>query len=208
MAAEGHTLERTDGGSIIIWSRMWKCYWMVHCCGSVFLCTFPQNRDLGGVLLWCSQLRIQRCPCSSFGFCCEVDLTPGLGTSTYPRCKKRKENRGLGEEGGRAFVPSPLCWLSAGYLHSHTVKGEGASAGGIWHCHCCGLACCHGTGLILGPGTSTMGMAKQNKTKQTNKQTNKNNKNNNKKNNQTNLLYYTSAGQKSEICFTGLKSRC
>ena len=39
------------------------------------------KHDSGGVPLWCSGLKICRCPCSSSGRGCGMGLIPGLGTS-------------------------------------------------------------------------------------------------------------------------------
>ena len=44
-----------------------------------------------GVCLWHSGLRIQCCPCSSSGHCCDRGFSPGLGNSTYHGCGQKKE---------------------------------------------------------------------------------------------------------------------
>ena len=46
---------------------------------------------------------------------------------------QHNQNRALGEERGRASVPSPPCQLLAGCQHSQTGSGESVFAGGSHH---------------------------------------------------------------------------
>ena len=57
-----------------------------------------QEYDLkrGGVIWWCSKLRIQHCHCSGLGCCCGMDPVPGRGTSIcHGRGTQKKRQRGL-----------------------------------------------------------------------------------------------------------------
>ena len=50
--------------------------------------------------MWCSNLRIQHCHCSSLGCCSDAGLIPGLETYIYQGMARKKE-RERGMEGRR-----------------------------------------------------------------------------------------------------------
>ena len=56
------------------------------------------KKSTSGVLLWCSGLRIWCCHCSGFSGCCGMGLTPGPGSSTWPKKKKSLQAINAGED--------------------------------------------------------------------------------------------------------------